>query len=121
MWELFEPTADHYWQAVGWIEDKNGVKEIVPRTPAEWDAVRNAATTVAEAGNLLLMKERAVGRADWISYTQALIKAAIVARDAAIARDPKRVFDAGADLYDRCTDCHAQYLVPLYPLTMKPR
>ena len=52
---------------------------------------------------------------------QALIKAALVARDAAIARDPKRVFDAGAEVYDRCTDCHAQYLVPLYPLTMKSK
>lgn len=116
MEEVFEPTADRYWTAVGSTTDKNGTVEHAPRTPAEWTAVRDAATVLAEAGNLLLMDGRAVDRGDWATYTKEMITMASRARDAAAAHDKQRVFDAGAALYDACTQCHTKYMVPLYPL-----
>ena len=114
--EVFEPAADRYWTSVGSTTDRNGTREFAPKTDAEWTAVRDAATTVAEAGNLLLIAERANGRQDWIRFAREMIQAASQARDAAAARDPKRVFDTGAELYDKCTQCHAQYLAPMYPV-----
>jgi hypothetical protein len=116
MEEVFEPAADRYWTSVGSTTDRDGTREYAPKTDAEWIAVRDAATTVAEAGNLLLIEARAAGRADWVRFAQEMIRAASIARDAAAARDTKRVFDAGAELYDRCTDCHARYLAPMYPV-----
>jgi hypothetical protein len=116
MEEVFEPAADRYWSAVGSTTDKNGTREYAPRTVAEWTAVRDAATTVAEAGNLLLIDGRTVDRQDWVKFAQEMIRAASRARDAAAAHDRQRVFDAGAELYDSCTQCHTKYLVPMYPV-----
>ena len=41
------------------IDTKDGTEEIRPRTDEEWTAVRNAAVTLAESGNLLMMVPRA--------------------------------------------------------------
>ncbi|MBM4193022.1 MAG: hypothetical protein FJ202_01405 [Gemmatimonadetes bacterium] len=122
MEEVFETAADRYWTAVGSTTDKTGTHEHAPKTDAEWTAVRDAATTIAEAGNLLLIEDRRVDDGDWVKFTREMIQAASLARDAAAARDRQRIFDTGADLYDRCTQCHAKYLAPLYPVsaTTKP-
>jgi len=45
---VVDPAADFYWDAVGWIVDSTGTEEIRPRSPEEWDLVRNAAFVVAE-------------------------------------------------------------------------
>ncbi len=104
--------------------DSNGTREYGPKTDREWTAIRDAATTVAEAGNLLLIEGRRVDDGDWVKFTQEMIRAASLARDAAAAHDRQRVFDTGAELYDKCTQCHAKYLVPMYPVpvtTQPPR
>jgi len=118
--EVFEPAADHYWNAVGSTSDKNGTVEHAPKNDEEWAAVRNQATVLAESANLMMMDGRAVNRAEWMTLSKAMVTAATQARDAAIAHDRTRVFDAGAELYDSCVACHSKYMVQKYPMPDVP-
>ena len=120
MSDVIEPAADRYWDAVGSVSDKNGVTEHAPRTDEEWTAVRASATVVAESGNLLMMAPRALDRGEWMALARAMVTAGVRARAAAEARDTKRVFDAGADLYETCSGCHAKYLVPVTSAASSP-
>ncbi len=104
-----EPAAEVYWDAVGTIIDMNGIEEIAPSTPEEWEAVRNAAIIIRESGNLLMSENRAVDEEDWMSWSQAMTDAGQVAFDAAQAEDTAAVFDAGAEVYFTCSGCHASY------------
>jgi hypothetical protein len=110
---VIEPSADLYWDAVGLVIDQNGEHEIEPQTVEEWDAVRNAAYVIAESGNLLMMSPRAMDSGDWMKFSQALIDTGTKAARAAEARNKPGVFDAGAEVYDACTQCHAKYAVEL--------
>ena len=81
--------------------------------------MRNAATVVAESGNLLMLDARARNRDEWMTLARALVEMGERARKAAESRDPKTVFDAGAELYESCVSCHAIYLVG--PKAMPPK
>ena len=109
MTNVMEPSAEVYWDAVGIIIDAEGEHEIEPQTPEEWEAVRNAAYVVAESGNLLMMPSRAKDGGEWMQASQRLIEAAQKAIRASEAHDKTAVFDAGAEVYDACTNCHAKY------------
>ena len=108
---VVDPAADVYWDAVGWIIDASGTTEIRPESPEEWEAVRNAAYQVAESGNLMMMRGRAVDEPEWTGFSQALISVGRRAIEAAEARDEQGVFDVGAEIYAVCTACHATYAV----------
>ncbi|MGQ0650253.1 MAG: hypothetical protein ACT4P7_22155 [Gemmatimonadaceae bacterium] len=108
---VLEPAADVYWDAVGSVTDAKGTVEMAPRTPEEWDAVRNNAVVLAESGNLLMLPSRAVDDGEWMVLSRALITASRQAISAAEARDRNAVFDAGAVLYEACTACHAKYAI----------
>ena len=108
---VVDPAADVYWDAVGWIIDASGTTEIRPESPEEWEAVRNAAYQVAESGNLMMMRGRAVDEPEWIAFSQALISVGRRAIEAAEARDEQGVFDVGAEIYAVCTGCHATYAI----------
>lgn len=110
---ILEPAAEVYWDAVGTIEDSTGVTALYPRSAEEWEAVRNSAYVVAEAGNLLMMPPRARDRGDWITMSVAMIRAGQRAIAAAEARDTAAVFDVGAELYETCTRCHGRYAIEL--------
>lgn len=116
MTSIVEPSADVYWDAVGSVEDSTGLTVHYPRTAEAWDAVRNSAFVVAEAGNLLMIEPRPRDRRDWMTLSRAMIEAGQRAISAAEARDTAAVFSAGADLYESCTNCHARYAVGLRPL-----
>ena len=109
MASLVEPAAEVYWDAVGWILDAEGETYFRPTTPEEWTAVQNAATLLAESGNLLLMEHHAQGREDWMAMSEALTEVSLRALDAARAEDPDQVFDMGAEVYFACTGCHGVY------------
>ncbi|MGQ0734227.1 MAG: hypothetical protein ACT4QD_11290 [Acidobacteriota bacterium] len=111
MASVVEPAADVYWDAVGTIIDANGVTEIEPRTLEEWETVVNAAYTVTESGNLMMIGSRVRSGGDWMALSQALIESGRKAIRAAEARDKTGVFDAGAELYEACTACHAIYAI----------
>ena len=111
MASVVEPAAEVYWDAVGWIIDERGEEFIRPTTPEEWEAVRNAAVLLGEAGDLLMMESRAQGRADWIAMSRALTEVSLRAVDAAEREEPQAVFDMGAEVYFTCTACHGVYAV----------
>lgn len=106
---MLEPAAETYWDAVGTIIDSTGTQEIAPRTAEEWAEVWRAALVVAESGNLLMLEGRARDRDQWTRLAQAMVDAGSRAASAALTRDPAKVFDAGGELYETCTACHAAY------------
>jgi hypothetical protein len=111
MASVIEPAAEVYWDAVGSVVDEKGTTEIAPKTEAEWTAVRNAAYVVAESGNLLMMAGRARDTGEWMTLSRSMLESSRRALEAAEAKDPQRVFDVGAELYDTCVACHAKYAV----------
>jgi hypothetical protein len=109
MASILEPAAEVYWDAVGTIEDAKGVVEIMPKTDEEWILVRNSAFVVAESGNLLMMSGRARDGDEWMKFSRALVDVGQRAITAAESKNPKAVFDVGAEVYDACVACHAKY------------
>ena len=110
MQAIVDPNADIIWEAVKSIDTKEGSQEIRPKTEEEWTAVRNAAVTVAEAGNLLMLVPRAKNGDDWMKKAQEMINTGEEAIRAAEAKNADRLFTVGGDIYDACSHCHASYL-----------
>ena len=108
---VVEPAAEVFWDAVGSVEDSSGLKHLAPRNTEEWDAVRNSAYMVTESGNLMMMGSRVRDQQDWLTLSRAMIEAGKSAIKAAEARDTAAVFNAGADLYATCTECHSRYVI----------
>jgi hypothetical protein len=106
---VVEPAAEVIWDAVGVIVDAEGEHQLAPQTEEDWLMVRFAAYTVAESGNLLMMPERALDQAAWITMSQSLVEMGQRAIEAADARDLDAVFDVGAEIYYVCTNCHSTY------------
>jgi hypothetical protein len=107
---ILDPAADVIWGSVGWIIDDKGVTELVPKTDEEWMAVHNAAALVAESANLLMMPSRSRDDTDWVEFCHGLVDAALLAKNAAEARDKEALFDAGGRIYAVCAACHQQYI-----------
>ncbi len=103
------PNADIVWKSVGTIITKDGTEEIRPKTEDDWIDVEASATTLMEAGNLLMMEGRAKDNTKWFERCIALIDAADGVRQAAKAKDPEQVFTRGGHLFDACQGCHFQY------------
>jgi hypothetical protein len=115
MRSVLEPAADAYWDGVGTIIDKTGTTEIRPETSEDWDALVNHAYVIAESGNLLMLGARPKDGGDWMQMSRTLVDVGEKAIRAAEARDPQRVFDVGAEVYEACTTCHAKYAAELTP------
>ncbi len=107
---MLEPAADVLWDSAGYVITEEGEQDLQPTTEEGWNEVRNAATVVAESGNLLMMPGYAVA-GDWMEYSEALVVAGINARDAAVAQDADALFEAGARLYNVCLACHNRYII----------
>ncbi len=110
MQSVVDPNADLIWDAVKIIMTKEGDENIRPKTDAEWAAVRNAAVSVAESGNLLMMVPRAKDGGEWMQRAQEMIAAGEKAIEAANAKSAEKLFTVGGDLYDSCSNCHRKYL-----------
>jgi hypothetical protein len=110
VWGL-EPAADVIWDNAGYVITSDGEQDLQPTTQEGWDHVRNAATVVAESGNLLMMPGYAADQADWAEYAQGMVAAGIQAREAAQAQDADALFQAGANLYSVCLACHNRYII----------
>jgi hypothetical protein len=79
-----------------------------PKTDVEWNAVRNQALTLAEAGNLLMMPNR-VREGDWNKDAKMLIDVGTKAFKAAMAKDIPGIVALNQELNDACVVCHVQY------------
>ena len=69
---VLDPHADLIWDSSGFVVTAQGVQNLAPSTDEEWDAVRNAAASIVEAGNLLIMPHHAQGRDAWIGHSRGL-------------------------------------------------
>ena len=110
---VIDPAADVIWGSAGQIVTAAGTQDLRPTTQEGWTHVRNNAVALAEAGNLLMMVPRAVDGDEWMRLSQALIDTATVAARAAEAKDADQLFNAGADVYSVCSNCHAKYLMAI--------
>ena len=108
-WYL-EPAADVIWDSAGFVITESGEVDLQPTTQEGWDNVRNNATLVAEAGNLLMMPGLGVNALDWQDYSVGLIDAALRARQAAMNKDAEALFEAGGQIYNVCRACHNRYM-----------
>ena len=110
MQAVVDPNADLVWDAVRSYDTKEGTEDIRPKTDAEWTAVRNAAVTLAESGNLLMLVPRAKDGGEWMKRAQEMIDTGEAAIKAAEAKNADRLFTVGGDIYDSCSNCHREYL-----------
>lgn len=108
---ILDPSADVIWGSAGTITTLEGVEDLAPTTQEGWDAVRNAAATLAEAGNLLKIPGHSRGE-DWNEIAGGLTRTAVLLIEAAENRNDQQVFDYGGQLYNVCVSCHQLYMLP---------
>jgi hypothetical protein len=109
--QVMEGIVIPYSQAVfDAVSYTNGTLTRAPRTDDEWLRLQTRAVAIAEAGNLLMMAPRARDNEGWLALSRDMNEKAAQVADAAGARDPERLLDAGGALYETCTACHAKYV-----------
>lgn len=108
---IIDPNAVAIWNSVGSVVTDKGTEEKHPKTDEEWATFRNAAATLVESGNLLMLDGRAVDNDRWMATSRGMADAAATVLEAAEAKDVEAYFDAGGALYEACTACHSKYLV----------
>ena len=109
MANMMDPTADVVWGSVGTIMTKEGTFEKSPQTDDEWNNVKAHAIMLVEGGNLLMLPARSGGNQEWVQMAQDLITQSKRMITAAEKHDKTAVFDVGADIYDRCVNCHKKF------------
>jgi hypothetical protein len=111
MEHVIDPPADRFWEASGTIITAAGETSRAPTTDAGWQAAVNAAATLAEASNLLMMPGRARDDKEWMQYARQLQSTATAGMKAAQAKDERAVFDTGGEVFLACRNCHMKYLL----------
>src|SRR5262249_52716800 len=91
------------------IYTQEGTKEIKPETEVQWNAVRDAAAMLTEAGSMLMTQGRPKGGAEWTAAVQRLVTAADKTLKAAEAKNVQAVFETGGEIYVACRSCHLQF------------
>jgi cytochrome c556 len=118
--ESFPPAATMKQLMVDFIHPASNdillfVSRGAPNDEKEWAAVRRGALTLAESGNLLMLRGRARDQGDWMKDARLLVDAGTAAYKAAQAKDLKALA-ALADSFDAsCTTCHKQYRPNVFP------
>ena len=144
---MIDPAADFLWESVSTTVTKGKTVEKQPRTDEEWAAVRRQAILLAEGANLIMMEGRHVvkegakledhgtagnltaeeseqaiarNRESFIAFAQALRDVGRSMLDAADAKDPQGLIDAGDTMDQVCEGCHLQFWypgqkIPLFP------
>ena len=108
---VIDPAADVVWESVAIIITEKGENAKAPKTDEEWEKVRNAAATMVEGGNLLMMQGRARDDKKWMASAKRMSDAAGIALKAAEKKDVPTLFDSGALIYNACSACHADFRV----------
>jgi hypothetical protein len=77
-----------------------------------WAEARRSAMTLAESGNLLIMRNRA---AAWMADARRLTDVGTAAYRAATARDARALAGLADRIDASCTTCHAQFRPTVFP------
>ena len=80
----------------------------------EWAALRHSALTLAESGNVLMMR-RPGDQGDWMKDAKTLVDVGTAAYRAAQAKDMKALAALAEPLDASCTTCHKQYRPNVFP------
>jgi len=110
MQSVLNPNAGVVWRSVSTVVTTAGIDEMRPQSDDEWLRVRNAAVTVAKAGNQLMLSPRASDGSRWMKAAQALIDTSTAAARAAEARNADQLFTVGGEMYSACLNCHENYM-----------
>jgi hypothetical protein len=110
MEDVMERQADIVWAATGSIVTAEGVEERRPHSDEEWQAVKAAAITLTETGNLLLIAPRIQDDGRWVQSVQNMMEQGQRMIAAIDRKNTQDMFDVGSDLYDTCTSCHMHYM-----------
>lgn len=81
-----------------------------PTTADGWTQVQLQALSLAESGNLLMIGNRVVDKADWLKMARAMVDAAAEAAAAADRKNADGLSAAGDKVYETCETCHAKYM-----------
>jgi len=85
-----------------------------PKDEKDWAAVRRSAVTLAESGNLLMMRGRA-REGDWIKDAKLLVDAGNAAYKAAQAKDVNALAALAGAMDASCTRFQKQYRLNVFP------
>src|SRR5690606_37770578 len=107
---VVEPAAEMVWDAAGYEITEAGERELFPTSEEGWLAVENGATIVAESANLLMLPGRALDDGEWMRLAGDMAGQAMTVKEAAMAKDKAKLFDAGGALYQACVACHDKYV-----------
>jgi hypothetical protein len=114
MKDKVDPASKVYFDAVRYISDESGSHDIVPRTDAEWEKVRQAAADLQDYGKLLQTDVYTEGRnPDWTKFSQALVDVGAQAEQAAKDKNVDKVFEISGTIYNVCSACHQVYPLPV--------
>ena len=83
-----------------------------PGDEQAWAEARRSAMTLAESGNLLIMRNRAPA---WVADAKLLIDAGTAAYRAAEAKDRRALAALATRLDASCTTCHTQFRPNVFP------
>jgi hypothetical protein len=86
-----------------------------PKDEKDWAAVRRSAVTLAESGNMLMMRGRARDQGDWMKDAKLLVDAGNAAYKAAQAKDGSALAALAGAVDASCTTCHKQYRPNVFP------
>jgi len=106
---IVSPDSNIIYGAVATNSTAQGVEEIAPQNDAEWAKIGDSAAAIVEAGNLMLMGDRAIDKGDWVKMTRDFMDQGKLALKAAEAKDKDGIVTAGGDLNTTCDNCHARY------------
>src|SRR5579871_1012255 len=137
MESIIDPSADVIWGAVGTVADKQGVRDLSPKTPEDWLEVRRAAVRLIEGGNLLMMpgreaapagvKSEAPGvelepaeitmlirkeREGFDAFALALQAIGVEALQAIEAKNTDLLIEVGGRMEEVCESCHQTFWYP---------
>jgi hypothetical protein len=91
------------------------VNRGTPHDEREWAAVRRGAVTLAESGNLLMLRGRARDQGEWVKDARMLADAGAAAYKAAQSKDRKALAALADQIDAACTMCHKQYRPNVFP------
>lgn len=113
MAHVIDYAAFEIWHKQGWIYNADGVEELFPTDDEGWFAAENAAATLAELSNVLLLPGRVPpdDSDDWVRYAHELNRTSLVAMQTAEAQDKEAFFDAGGEIFVVCRSCHEQFVI----------
>jgi hypothetical protein len=135
---IVEAQAQVIFDSVAITVTEKGTEEKQPQTEEDWDAVLHAATTLAEAANLLMVPGRPVARPEdmntsadpveltpakiqekiaanpesWVKHAMNLQDVAMRAHKAATDKNVQELWNIGEPIDQVCENCHLEFWYP---------